>query len=496
MPQSAPQRAPQAGPYVPAEVRNLAELALVPPTGLPEGFPVWVLDLSRNARIQTSSAALVPNQIIASLTATKRWFVEPANPWTNQLNWGVSPTGNDEAAGTPAAPLATFDEFVRRVGGSLLNGNYNVAFAGAVPGGVNGNSFSLGPQGTLALDFQSAATVVQAGVVGAGGYVAPVPATPEYALIQAGASLAGTARFRIRMTSGDGIGAIAQIGLPAPGALPNTWARISPFYTYNIITNPFGAPIPYGGGPGSINPTDTFVIETLPAVGSVALGATKQVNPITGTNGTIALLNCQIGALGATTSPILKGMPENPLTVFGCQIYPTNVWGDSLTVMGSWLGFGAGGVGTFGVFGARPYFQTLLLGCLCTNTPVLQNANIQDSLCQGCNPDGLQPGVGDNFAIGSVGIFDSVRDAIRIEEFVQNGAFGDIARCFGNGNAQIGMHIMSPGFIVTTPNGTIPRINGTVNDYQIAANPLVAGNWPGVIPVFTNWGSGILDTRP
>ncbi len=498
--QPQPTRALQAGPFVPAEVATPAELALQPTTGLPQGYPVYVQSLGQQALLLTSSAALVTNQVIASQSPTMRWLVQPfpsgaANPWINQLSWGVNTTsGNDGAAGTPAAPLRSVDEFYRRLGGSLLNAAYNVAVVGAVPGGLNG-AFTLGPAGTVAFDLAGGATVVAAGSVGAGGYVAAVPATPEYVVIQAAASLAGTANLRMRMTSGDAVGAVAFIGLVSPGGVGNTWARISPFQTFDMVTNWAGTPIPYGGGAGSINPGDTFVLETLAAIGATSLSATKQVNPLTGVAGTVGLLNCQIGAIGATQSVFTRGVQEAELKLFGCQIFPVNVYLDSALLWNCWLGFGGGGVGSFNVVGGSAGNPARLFQCLCTNTPILFDCSIQDSLCQSCNPDGLQPGGGGVFTIGQVGIFDSTRDAIRIEEFTQVN-FADLARAYGNGNAVIGMHIMSPGVVAMCPNGTVPRINGTVNDYRIAANPVVVGAWGGGLPPLTNYGSGILDTVP
>lgn len=498
--QPNPARALQVGPFIPAEVADPTELVNQPTTGLPEGYPVYVRSLGQQAMILTSSAALVTNQVIASQDVARRWLVQPfpsgaANPWINQLNWGINTaTGSDGAAGTPATPLRSFDEFYRRLGGSLLPGNYNVSVVGAIPGGLNG-AFAFAPTGTLAIDLGGGATVVGAGSIGAGGYVASVPATPEYALIQAAASLAGTANLRIRMTSGDAVGAVAFIGLVSPGGIGNTWARISPFQTFDMVGNWFGAPTPYGGGVGSINPGDTFVLELLGAVGALSLSGTKQANVLTGTPGTIGLLNAQVGAVGATTSLYLQGQSEAELKLYGCQIYPVNVYAFSSLLWNCWFGFGPGGVGSFNVVGESQGNPTRLFQCLCTNTPIFYNASIQDSLCQGCNPDGLQPGGGTVFTIGAVGIFNSTRDAIRIEEFAQV-SFGDLGRAFGNVNAAIGLHIMSPGVIAMCPNGTVPRINGTVNDYRIAANPVVVGAWGGGLPPLTNYGSGILDTIP
>src|SRR3972149_11222938 len=127
MPQSAPQRALKARPVRRAEGTNLTELTAPPLTDLPEGFPVWIQSLQQEARLGTSSAAVVQNQIVASLDPTKRWFLQPypqgaANPWIGQLDWGVSATGSNEAAGTPAAPPARLEEVGRRRGGPGLHG--------------------------------------------------------------------------------------------------------------------------------------------------------------------------------------------------------------------------------------------------------------------------------------------------------------------------------------------------------------------------------------
>src|SRR3972149_3533250 len=481
MPQSAPQRALKAGPFVPAEVTNLTELTATPLTDLPEGFPVWIQSLQQEARLGTSSAAVVQNQIVASLDPTKRWFLQPypqgaANAWIGRLDWGVSATGSNEAAGTPAAPLASFEEFERRMGGSLLNGNYNVAFTTGAPAGLTPD-VNLGPPGTLVLTFLGAATVVAVGAVGAGGYVTPVPATPEYCRIQAAATLAPYTGLRCRITSGLAAGAVGWFGLNNPGGLGVTWSRVNRFYQYDPITNPFGNPL----NPADIVPGDTFVVETLAVIANWHVTATKQSDPATATNGSVSLMRCSISSVAAgTVSPVVSGPEENPVTMFGCQVYPNSVFGDNATWMG--CRFEVPGVGSWSALATRASFPQLFIGCLATDCVISMNAQLQDFLSQGSTIDGIQPGPGLTVTQQNTAVFDAARDAVRVDENAVGVAWLDVGALYGSGSVGYGVHIIPGGCIANYYNvAGPPRVTATINDLR------VAGDNGGGFPLTCTW---------
>jgi hypothetical protein len=165
-------------------------------TALPEGWSVFVETLRCKWRLRTTAVAPVLFEILTSTSdPTRQWWREDceasdANPWLPQLAWQIGPGGNDEALGTPAAPLATFREFERRMRGSVMNAVYTVDVRVAL-GGIDGD-YEFGPLGMLVIDGNDGAAPAAAWpalvrVDAAIGYIAPVPAGPEYAIIIANA---------------------------------------------------------------------------------------------------------------------------------------------------------------------------------------------------------------------------------------------------------------------------------------------------------------------
>ncbi len=190
-------------------VLNLAALALlnVAPEGvnssLPEGWEVYVQSKRAYFIKRTSAVAPVAQVIVAStVTAGVQWWrkdcdASDGNPWVGQLAWAVNPaTGNDENVGTPASPLASVPEFIRRLRGAKLNAIYSLSILGNVDAdGIDLGELDLGPNGMVVIDGNAGATPAAgappapwpAGVTVAaiGGYTAPVPGGPEYAIITA-----------------------------------------------------------------------------------------------------------------------------------------------------------------------------------------------------------------------------------------------------------------------------------------------------------------------
>lgn len=138
--------------------------------------------------------------------------ISPADSsvWATQASWAVDPaTGNDNNAGTPAAPLATLGELNRRFANLRLLQNTTVQLVGNQAGGIVlvGTQLAEG----CALTIQGTATNVDLGTIsavtplGGGGTVAP------WRLLTSAIDWTVGTNQRIRVTAGGNTGAVAPI---------------------------------------------------------------------------------------------------------------------------------------------------------------------------------------------------------------------------------------------------------------------------------------------
>lgn len=455
----APQRAFPAGPLVPAEVATIAELSALGVNELPQGWSVFVRSLRQFCCIFTSTLLPVANQIIASQDPTKLWFAQPyptgsANPWASQVAWQVNAvTGSNENTGGPGSPLATYAEFERRLAGTTLAVQYTVSFTSAagLVGGLDVTA-DLGPGGSLVLDFSAACTVVMNGIVGAGGFADPVPATPEYAVLNATAVMTGHTNRRIRMTSGAALGGVSSIALlHPPGTADDSWARVGVFYTYVPATN-VATVVPAA----NIAAGNTFAIETQPVVPIMRVSAQKQV-AVGGVAASVAVIGAQCGTNAAPQDVVSMGPRGAVVTFFGCKIYPATIWAQATEFVGCWLGADAPGA-HFDAVGVLPY-ELVFRGAVFSNRPpFVSNCTLNRCLSQSSGASGLLINEGQSQTVGPVGVFGAAADGVEVPAGVVSSGWLDGAGVFGNANVGNGYHIVSPNWV--GQYGAIPTITG------------------------------------
>ncbi len=312
-----PARAIQVGPFIAGSVATLAELSQQATEMFPDGARVWVTSLACYWSLRTTNAPNQALQRVSTTIATRKWEREPtsdvSNPWLSQLNWMVSPTGNDEAAGTSAAPLATFDEWVRRIGFAQLNDGYTVQSSG--PLGNLTAVLNMGENGRLFIDMSPAATQVGAGAVT--GWAAPNPAGPEWAVLTDAAQVfVPFLHRRIRIVNSvnpASIGAVCfNVGAP-PG--PPTNARVSlPTRVIGAAAaNPFGAPVVPAVG-------DAYVIEQLAACGNINITVNKSCPNVANVN-SVVIGSAAVAAGAANSGRVYFNTPlANPGALYGCDL--------------------------------------------------------------------------------------------------------------------------------------------------------------------------------
>lgn len=181
-------------------VANVAALSLLPDTNLPTQTRARVTTLDAVFELDTTSTAtLVTNVVVATLSGTGRWLrkCESSPHWLNQSTWFVDPSGGtafDENTGlSSGSPLGTMQELARRlqkgVARSLITVNLlsNLTNAsdffqvdatmdpqGSL--GVEPTAAVLGPFGPVVMLIQGVRTVAASGTCTA-DIVAPNPAS-------------------------------------------------------------------------------------------------------------------------------------------------------------------------------------------------------------------------------------------------------------------------------------------------------------------------------
>jgi hypothetical protein len=219
-----PEFSTNTGPYLPFAsgsgvviVANVAALGAYDDTPLDDSTPAWVGTLLCDWLIDRASTA-VPDGItvVACNSGVGNWHRgEPSRSWAYQTAWVIDQAlGDDENYGGAAAPLATHDELVRRIGTELGRGAavIGVAFVGNYAGNLDWNGCSAWDDVTLI--YQGVRTILYSGsVTGAVPYDAPTGAvgTITDAAIPASWTASGLVGKAIVMTNGATAGYVGWI---------------------------------------------------------------------------------------------------------------------------------------------------------------------------------------------------------------------------------------------------------------------------------------------
>lgn len=289
-------------------VADLASLAALPDSGAVSDL-VWVDTLL--CYWHRNRFSLLASDGITVLPAIgggnwERIVSTTAPDWCSQASWGVDPVlGDDENVGTPASPLATFDELNRRLSTAALRQDTTVT----IPAGAAISDVVLNLDfGTFLFSIIGTPTVVATDVVNT--YTDRVHATPIASqLTSVGiADFTPYAGMRVRITSGASAGAIAWITRSNPGGVGVATARTSRFATKATLISSPAAAVPLAGS--------SFVIESLPTIAKLTLR--ERTSGVFNVPGVQSLLSSiQFGAGSASN---LVTVVDFSVIVDGCKV--------------------------------------------------------------------------------------------------------------------------------------------------------------------------------
>ena len=427
-------------------VADVAELSALPTELWPDGNTVHVDSVKCLFVLETTAAAAVDMEIVATLESGRKWIrhainLDAANPWQVQTTWYVHPvTGNDEATGgSVGTALKTFKEFTRRWRGSVVRANTQVYMLAA--GGTLEGELDVSPTAWVALDGSLALTTLATAVIGT--YTTTSVANNEFPLITVSGitDLTAYEGKRIRITAGARAGAWCWIAKINPDGLGVATARVSiPCTRTEMLTGTTGA---------AWQPNDEIVIEDCPGIEcvstlwpharvcDVSISGSIIGQPITTpTQGSVLL-----GSYCNSSSNSME------MFVYGCRLASTWVF----TVRG-------------------PYGVVSL--CLCKGTGGTQFLARQQRLSNILIQDGYLECVGSPSELfGTIGVFDCNSGTKAALSAIGSSTVDASATLLGKGNAHLGIWVAEgaalgwPSTVSTPPN----RLTGAAGDIAIGA---------------------------
>jgi len=254
-------------------VANGAALAAINDTLYPDGARAQILTLQDDAELRKGSALTADGITVwATLSSVGRWVrcQRPSAIWQRQIDWAIDPLlGNDEHAGTTAAPLLTAAELQRRLGmwgqipcGAVINVLHDLeAFRLSVtlPEGVGADETEAGALAIIGACTQLATGVLTAHTpldrTGAG--------TPV--VIETSIDMSAFLDKLIRLTSGDFAGYSAWLVY-----VDGTYAELTPWvaeHTGSPLEAPAPPIVPVPDQPTTIAIGDAFEVLDVASLG-------------------------------------------------------------------------------------------------------------------------------------------------------------------------------------------------------------------------------------
>ena len=290
-----------SGPYLTApEVANLAAFRDV------SSDLVWVESLLCYWHLNATSA-LAPDGITVIAAATagnwERITSTTAPDWLAQAAWTIDPAlGDDENAGGAATPLASFDELNRRLSVGAIQQDVTAVVVASVDHcylelDLGDFHFTIEGEPTTVLTDEIATYADR-------NHATPVASRTTAVGIADWTPYEG---MRIRVTAGVAVGTLAWISRADPQGAGVDVARTS---VYAVA--PFGATLDPVAG-------DTFVLETLPNIGDVRIGAVARPSAV----GVNRLRINSVRASKISLSGVLTDV-RNGIAVDGIQLQPAD----------------------------------------------------------------------------------------------------------------------------------------------------------------------------
>lgn len=308
-----------------ASAASASQLDAFDTTGVADGEFAWVRSVEDMYVLNRSSALPADGiNVVAGAVGGGQWLRKNlgSERWRSQAAWEVDPgTGNDENTGAPAAPLATWAEFVRRMGPGNVDAipqTINVTLLADLPDTdpITGSFLFVE---TAALRITGTATTVASGTLDAGSTNVVPNSAPAKVVDAAIGDWTPFVGQRVRLTSGAASGAWAWLALILA---PVTEARISPWA--NVTSAPFYDNATFALATASVG--DDYVVETLSRcmLGDITVSSPRR-NSATDI-GALVLIDLTIGS---TTGTLARAQIGATVAV-GCRMDTQRVTGTSV----------------------------------------------------------------------------------------------------------------------------------------------------------------------
>ncbi len=465
-------------------------IATTPATYIPDGLDVYVATYRCKWRLRTTAVPPVANQIATSTTQpTRQWYrldpscTDGSGPWSALIDCTViAATGNDENAGTPAAPIRTVDEWCRRMKGARLDaGQYTLHVTGNSPAIEVLQDFGI--TGNVVIDFTPGITpAVPVRVVGA--FAAVNVAGQEFCTVtDANPAFDWTPHIgrRVRTVAPSAqVGVVFVVEQVNPGGAGNNVARITQPALFDPTVSPAAL------NEFALIALDTLQIEILPTLA----GAVLRPNKLTAEAGNrlcLTLMAAHItGALPDSAQLQIDSRgsgqyPEEqfaPVIVYGCILNCQNITDSGQIWSCSVPAFchATGKAGGSGASGFPLAFRCCAFGDAVTvGTIYPSNASFHQCIWENAHLE-AQPG-GLVFT-GNNGWWDEAAYAINVAQApgVSMVAFGALFGAAMGG----GILVDTPGTFITYPvAGPAPSINaGGANEMRILGVPVLYAALP------------------
>jgi hypothetical protein len=333
----------------------------------------------------SGSAVAGPIQPGASSPSSVRALVANSAACSTSV-WHVNPSsGSDTASGTTSGTaLKTAQQLAQRRAGCAVISQVTVYVHGTLNTGDWATFPSIGPTGYEVWSCDGAATVLRTGTLTGAGAVSGNTAafvqdsSANFSTACNGGSCAG---YRIRITSGARVGAIAWIGY----VVSNTEVRTSGFTIDPWIATPTTRPAPGYASltTASVQGGDPYVIEQLASLGNAPMFDTISADQSNIDTSRLVVAGCALSTV-VQYPTYGTGVVDAPAAV------PFNGSVDSVAFVGSYSGFVTGGVHYEALFddywqsnGTTPtyVYDSVILGDAALNGASIYGASLLQENC-------------------------------------------------------------------------------------------------------------------
>lgn len=318
---------PASNDGAPILVANVAALAALSAAGLVQGSLAYVVTLRSYFEYEPTSALVADAISIVNATGGGQWLRTPVSnlSWSYQSSWNLdSVAGNDENAGTLAAPIKTCAELWRRLGygaQAIISQVTTFTFSGTFTTS-DPLKLSIRLNGSAFLSFIGTVTITSTGQVVAKTDLA----RPTLATMTGQPGFAGFVGQRCTITSGASTGANFWLERVVAGDQVETSAPVASMSTLPNSGVPTQTTIAAGAG-------NNYQTESLSRIDSINISLTVDNSIGTSPNFNIAYFQNLDFSQAANAPAFFGPSVVGQYAMIGCQTRPAAVQGPGTTAI-------------------------------------------------------------------------------------------------------------------------------------------------------------------